>query len=158
MTPFLTLSRDPLGSRLSHHSGKNCLGVWRLDRAAAFMQGTQSRLNFLPEKHTDFIFTTLSEEFGFVGSIPCWVYTILVVVFCITSAFGNKDRFRITLTLGIGITFFLFFAVNIAMVIGLAPVVGVPLPLVSYGGSAMLNLLLGFGLMQSAHVHRPRPK
>jgi rod shape determining protein RodA len=79
-------------------------------------------------------------------------------VFCITSAFGNKDRFSALLTLGIGITFFLFFAVNIAMVTGLVPVVGVPLPLVSYGGSAMLIILLGFGLMQSAHVHRPRPK
>jgi len=76
----------------------------------------------------------------------------------VTSALSNKDRFSALLTLGIGITFFLFFAVNMAMVMGLAPVVGVPLPLVSYGGSAMLILLLGFGLMQSAHVHRPMPK
>ena len=122
------------------------------------MEGTQSRLNFLPEKHTDFIFTTLSEEFGFVGSISLLGLYTLVVVFCIISALSNKDRFSSLLTLGIGITFFLFFAINMAMVMGLAPVVGVPLPLVSYGGSAMLILLLGFGLMQSAHVHRPRPK
>jgi rod shape determining protein RodA len=122
------------------------------------MQGTQSRLNFLPEKHTDFIFTTLSEEFGFIGSISLLALYTLVVLACITSALSNKDRFSSLLTLGIGITFFLFFAVNMAMVMGLAPVVGVPLPLVSYGGSAMLILLLGFGLMQSAHVHRPRPK
>lgn len=81
-----------------------------------------------------------------------------MVLACIASALSNKDRFSALLTFGIGITFFLFFAVNIAMVMGLAPVVGVPLPLVSYGGSAMLILLLGFGLMQSAHVHRPRPK
>ena len=123
-----------------------------------FMEGTQSRLNFLPEKHTDFIFTTLSEEFGFVGSISLLGLYTLVVLFCIISALSNKDRFSSLLTLGIGITFFLFFAINMAMVMGLAPVVGVPLPLVSYGGSAMLILLLGFGLMQSAHVHRPRPK
>jgi rod shape determining protein RodA len=122
------------------------------------MEGTQSRLNFLPEKHTDFIFTTLSEEFGFVGSISLLGLYTLVVLFCIISALSNKDRFSSLLTLGIGITFFLFFAINMAMVMGLAPVVGVPLPLVSYGGSAMLILLLGFGLMQSAHVHRPRPK
>jgi rod shape determining protein RodA len=122
------------------------------------MQGTQSRLNFLPEKHTDFIFTTLSEEFGFIGSISLLALYTLVVLACIASALNNKDRFSSLLTLGVGITFFLFFAVNMAMVMGLAPVVGVPLPLVSYGGSAMLILLLGFGLMQSAHVHRPRPK
>jgi rod shape determining protein RodA len=122
------------------------------------MQGTQSRLNFLPEKHTDFIFTTLSEEFGFIGSISLLALYTLVVLACIASALSNKDRFSSLLTLGIGITFFLFFSVNMAMVMGLAPVVGVPLPLISYGGSAMLILLLGFGLMQSAHVHRPRPK
>ena len=122
------------------------------------MQGTQSRLNFLPEKHTDFIFTTLSEEFGFIGSITLLGLYTLVVLACVTSALSNKDRFSALLILGIGITLFLFFAVNMAMVMGLAPVVGVPLPLVSYGGSAMLTLLLGFGLMQSAHVHRPRPK
>ncbi|MDT2075474.1 MAG: FtsW/RodA/SpoVE family cell cycle protein, partial [Planktomarina sp.] len=74
------------------------------------------------------------------------------------AALSMKDRFSALLTLGIGVTFFLFFAVNIAMVVGLAPVVGVPLPLVSYGGSAMLTLLLGFGLMQSAYVHRQKTK
>ena len=154
---FLDPDRDPLGAGYHITQAKIALGSggWT---GRGFMQGTQSQLNFLPEKHTDFIFTTLSEEFGFVGSISLLGLYTLVVVFCITSAFGNKDRFSALLTLGIGITFFLFFAVNIAMVTGLAPVVGVPLPLVSYGGSAMLIILLGFGLMQSAHVHRPRPK
>jgi rod shape determining protein RodA len=80
----------------------------------------------------------------------------LIVTFCIFSAFSNKNRFAALVTLGIAATFFLFFAVNMSMVMGLAPVVGVPLPLVSYGGSAMLILMLGFGLVQSAHVHRPR--
>ena len=154
---FLDPDSDPLGAGYHITQAKIALGSggWT---GRGFMQGTQSQLNFLPEKHTDFIFTTLSEEFGFVGSISLLGLYTLVVVFCITSAFSNKDRFSALLTLGIGITFFLFFAVNIAMVTGLAPVVGVPLPLVSYGGSAMLIILLGFGLMQSAHVHRPRPK
>jgi rod shape determining protein RodA len=154
---FLNPDRDPLGAGYHITQAKIALGSggWT---GRGLMQGTQSRLNFLPEKHTDFIFTTLSEEFGFIGSISLLGLYTLVVLACIASALSNKDRFSALLTLGIGITFFLFFAVNMAMVMGLAPVVGVPLPLVSYGGSAMLILLLGFGLMQSAHVHRPRPK
>ena len=123
-----------------------------------FMQGTQSRLNFLPEKHTDFIFTTLAEEFGFVGSITLLGLYALVIAFCIYSAMTNRDRFASLLTLGIGGTFFLYFAVNMGMVMGLMPVVGVPLPLVSYGGTAMIVLLAAFGLVQSAHVHRPRSR
>jgi rod shape determining protein RodA len=123
-----------------------------------FMQGTQSRLNFLPEKHTDFIFTTLAEELGFLGGISLLGMYVLILGFCALAAFQNKDRFSSLLTLGIAVTFFLFFAVNMSMVMGLAPVVGVPLPLVSYGGSAMLVLLVGFGLVQSAYVHRARSK
>jgi rod shape determining protein RodA len=123
-----------------------------------FMQGTQSRLNFLPEKHTDFIFTTLAEEFGFIGTATLLTLYVLIVVFCIVSAISNRDRFGALLTGGIAVTFFLFFAVNMGMVMGLMPVVGVPLPLVSYGGSAMLVLLAAFGLVQSAHVHRPRSR
>jgi rod shape determining protein RodA len=120
------------------------------------MQGTQSRLNFLPEKHTDFIFTTLAEEFGFVGAFSLLCLYALIIVFCISAALSNRDRFSSLLILGVAATFFLFFAVNMSMVMGLAPVVGVPLPLVSYGGSAMLVLLIGFGLVQSAHIHKPR--
>ena len=154
---FLDPSRDPLGTGYHITQAKIALGSggWT---GRGFMQGTQSRLNFLPEKHTDFIFTTISEEFGFVGSITLLSLYLAVLVFCTLSGLANKDRFSSLLTLGIGTTFFLFFAVNMAMVMGLVPVVGVPLPLVSYGGSAMLILLLGFGLMQSAHVHRPQSK
>ncbi|MDG1339707.1 MAG: rod shape-determining protein RodA [Paracoccaceae bacterium] len=121
-----------------------------------FMQGTQSRLNFLPEKHTDFIFTTLAEEFGFIGAAALLLLYALIIVFCVASALSNRDRFSSLLTLGVAMTFFLFFALNMSMVMGLAPVVGVPLPLVSYGGSAMLVLLIAFGFVQSAHVHKPR--
>ncbi len=152
---FLDPSTDPLGSGYHITQSKIALGSggWT---GRGFMQGTQSRLNFLPEKHTDFIFTTLAEEFGFVGAFSLLVLYLLVLVFCIISAITNQNRFASILTLGIALTFFLFFAVNMSMVMGLAPVVGVPLPLVSYGGSAMLVLMLAFGLVQSAHIHRPR--
>jgi rod shape determining protein RodA len=152
---FLDPSNDPLGAGYHITQAKIALGSggWT---GRGFMQGTQSRLNFLPEKHTDFIFTTLAEEFGFVGAFTLLVLYLLIILFCVISALGNRDRFASLLTLGIAMTFFLFFAVNMAMVTGLAPVVGVPLPLVSYGGSAMLVLLVAFGLVQSAHVHRPR--
>ncbi|MGB7317063.1 MAG: rod shape-determining protein RodA [Planktotalea sp.] len=152
---FLDPASDPLGAGYHITQSKIALGSggWT---GRGFMQGTQSRLNFLPEKHTDFIFTTLAEEFGFVGAFSLLLLYTLIIVFCVASAFSNKNRFAALLTLGVAGTFFLFFAVNMSMVMGLAPVVGVPLPLVSYGGSAMLILLLGFGLVQSAHVHRPR--
>ncbi|CUH65990.1 Rod shape-determining protein RodA [Thalassovita gelatinovora] len=152
---FLDPSSDPLGAGYHITQSKIALGSggWA---GRGFMQGTQSRLNFLPEKHTDFIFTTLAEEFGFLGAFSLLTLYLLIIVFCISSAMSNKDRFSSLLTLGIAVTFFLFFAVNMSMVMGLAPVVGVPLPLVSYGGSAMLVLLAAFGLVQSAHIHKPR--
>ncbi|MGC3938500.1 rod shape-determining protein RodA [Roseobacter sp. EG26] len=152
---FLDPSSDPLGAGYHITQSKIALGSggWT---GRGFMQGTQSRLNFLPEKHTDFIFTTLAEEFGFLGGFSLLGLYALIIVFCVWSALMNKDRFSSLLILGIALNFFLFFAVNMSMVMGLAPVVGVPLPLVSYGGSAMLVLMLAFGLMQSAHVHRLR--
>jgi rod shape determining protein RodA len=152
---FLDPSQDPLGAGYHITQAKIALGSGGL-LGKGFMQGTQSRLNFLPEKHTDFIFTTLAEEFGFVGSMALLTVYGLIVIFCIFSAISNRDRFGALLTGGIAATFFLFFAVNMGMVMGMMPVVGVPLPLVSYGGSAMLVLLAAFGLVQSAHVHRPR--
>ena len=152
---FLDPATDPLGAGYHITQSKIALGSggWT---GRGFMQGTQSRLNFLPEKHTDFIFTTLAEEFGFIGAFSLLALYALIILFCVISAMANKDRFSSLLTLGVSLNFFLFFAVNMSMVMGLAPVVGVPLPLVSYGGSAMLVLMLAFGLAQSAHVHRPR--
>ena len=152
---FLDPSSDPLGAGYHITQAKIALGSggWT---GKGFMQGTQTRLNFLPEKHTDFIFTTLAEEFGFLGAFTLLVLYALIIVFCFVSALNNQNRFASLLTIGVAMTFFLFFAVNMLMVTGLAPVVGVPLPLVSYGGSAMLVLMAAFGLVQSAHVHRPR--
>ena len=152
---FLDPSSDPLGAGYHITQSKIALGSggWT---GRGFGQGTQSRLNFLPEKHTDFIFTTLAEEFGFVGGISLLTIYTLIVAFAIVAAIGNKDRFSSLLIYGVTVTFFLYFAVNMAMVMGLAPVVGVPLPLVSYGGSSLLVLMVAFGLLQSAHVHKPR--
>ncbi len=154
---FLDPSTDPLGAGYHITQSKIALGSggWS---GKGFMQGTQSRLNFLPEKHTDFIFTTLAEEFGFLGAFSLLVLYGLIILFCILSAVQNKERFGSLVTLGVAATLFFFFAVNMSMVMGLAPVVGVPLPLVSYGGSAMLVLLAAFGLVQSAHIHRPRSR
>lgn len=154
---FLDPSRDPLGAGYNITQSKIAFGSggWS---GKGFMQGTQSRLNFLPEKQTDFIFTTLAEEFGFIGGISLLSLYGLIIFFCMASALQNKDRFGSLLTLGVAGTLFLFFAVNMSMVMGLVPVVGVPLPLVSYGGTAMLVLLAAFGLVQSAHIHRPRQR
>ncbi|APZ53519.1 rod shape-determining protein RodA [Salipiger abyssi] len=152
---FLDPSTDPLGAGYHITQAKIAMGSggWT---GRGFMQGTQSRLNFLPEKHTDFIFNTLAEEFGFVGGVSLLALYVLILLFCIVAAMQNRDRYSSLLILGVGLTFFLFFAVNMSMVMGLAPVVGVPLPLVSYGGSAMLVLMIAFGLVQSAQIHRAR--
>lgn len=152
---FIDPSSDPLGSGYHITQSKIALGSGGMT-GRGFMQGTQQRLNFLPEKHTDFIFTTLGEEFGFVGGIVLLGLFGLILLFCYVSALSNRDRYGSLVTIGVGTTFFFYFAVNMSMVMGLAPVVGVPLPLVSYGGSAMMVLLIAFGLVQSAHVHRPR--
>ena len=152
---FLNPDKDPLGAGYHITQSKIALGSggWT---GRGFMEGTQSRLNFLPEKHTDFIFTTIAEEFGFIGTISILAIYVGIIIFCLHSALRHKERFSSLLSLGLTVTFFLFFAVNMSMVMGLAPVVGVPLPLISYGGSAMLVLMGAFGLIQSAHVHRPR--
>lgn len=152
---FLDPTADPLGAGYNIIQAQIALGSggWS---GKGFMQGTQSRLNFLPEKETDFIFTVLGEEFGFVGAFTILSLYALILVFIYISALQNKDRFSTLLILGIAINLFLYLAINLSMVMGLAPVVGVPLPFLSYGGSAMLVLLVAFGLLQSAHIHRPR--
>jgi rod shape determining protein RodA len=152
---FLNPDSDPLGAGYHITQSKIALGSggWT---GRGFMEGTQSRLNFLPEKHTDFIFTTIAEELGFIGTISILAIYVAIIIFCLFSALRHRERFSSLLSLGLTVTFFLFFVVNMSMVMGLAPVVGVPLPLISYGGSAMLVLMGAFGLIQSAHVHRPR--
>jgi rod shape determining protein RodA len=152
---FLNPAADPLGAGYNIIQAKIALGSggWS---GKGYMQGTQSRLNFLPEKETDFIFTTLAEEFGFIGAFSLLALYGSILAFLIVAALQNKDRFSALLILGVAANLFLYIAVNLSMVMGMAPVVGVPLPLLSYGGSAMLVLMVGFGLVQSAHIHRPR--
>lgn len=152
---FLDPTLDPLGA--GYHINQSMIalgsGGWS---GRGFMEGTQARLNFLPEKHTDFIFTTLAEEFGFVGAASLLILYMLIIGVSLLTAMRTTNRFGALMVMGVIGTFFLYFAVNMAMVIGLAPVVGVPLPLVSYGGSAMIVIMVGFGLIQSTHVHRAR--
>ena len=152
---FLDPSLDPLGDGYHITQSQIALGAGGM-QGRGFMQGTQTQNDFLPEAQTDFIFTTLAEEFGFVGSVSLLLLYVLIVVFCISTALQTRDRYASLLAMGIAVAFFLYFAVNMGMVMGLLPVVGVPLPLVSFGGSAMLVLMTAFGLVQSAHIHRPR--
>ena len=152
---FLDPANDPLGAGYHITQSKIALGSGGFS-GRGFMQGTQSRLNFLPEKHTDFIFTTLAEEFGFVGGFTLLGLYFLMIIFCGIVALGCKDRYSGLIVSGLDMTFFLYFAVNMAMVMGMAPVVGVPLPLVSYGGSAMFVIMIAFGLIQSAEIHKAR--
>jgi rod shape determining protein RodA len=152
---FLDPTADPLGAGYNIIQSQIALGSggWS---GRGFMQGTQSLLNFLPEKHTDFIFTVLAEEFGFVGAMSLLGLYTLIIGFCLYSALTNRDRFAALITVGISGTFFLYFAINMATVMGMLPAKGSPLPLVSYGGTSLMILMLGFGLVQAAHVHRPR--
>ncbi|WP_226627754.1 rod shape-determining protein RodA [Alloyangia pacifica] len=152
---FLDPTSDPLGAGYNIAQAKIALGSggWS---GRGFMQGTQTRLNFLPEKHTDFILTAIGEELGFLGTASLLGLYMLTLVFGTATGLRTTDRFGSLLALGMVMTFFLYFFINMGMVMGMLPVVGVPLPLVSYGGSAMIALMVAFGFIQCAHVHRPR--
>ena len=125
-------------------------GMW----GKGFLQGTQGKLNFLPEKQTDFIFTMLAEEFGLVGSLAVMGLLCLIVIGGTIIALRCRHQFGRLVAVGITTNFFMYAFVNIAMVMGAIPVGGVPLPLVSHGGSAMIMVMIGMGLLMSVHVHR----
>jgi rod shape determining protein RodA len=150
---FLDPESDPLGSGYHILQSKIALGSGGLF-GKGYVQGTQSHLNFLPEKQTDFIFTMLAEEFGLLGSLGLLALYGIILAYCIAMALSAKSQFGRLLAIGITVTFFLYLFINMAMVMGLIPVVGVPLPLVSYGGTAVVSLMLGFGLVQCVYVHR----
>ena len=150
---FLSPETDPLGAGYNIIQSKIALGaggMW----GKGFLQGTQGHLNFLPEKQTDFIFTMLGEEFGFVGGVALIGLLLLIVLGGMAMAVRCRHRFGRLVALGIATNFFMYVFVNIAMVMGAIPVGGVPLPLVSHGGSAMLTVMVGFGILLSVHVHR----
>src|ERR1700738_757941 len=149
---FLDPDGDPLGAGYHILQSKIALGSGGLF-GKGFLQGSQSHLSFLPEKQTDFIFTTLAEEFGFAGGLGLLVLYSLIIVYGFAISLRSRNHFGRLLGLGIITSFFLYFFINTGMVMGLLPVVGVPLPLISYGGTAMLAVMLGFGLLINVGVH-----
>jgi rod shape determining protein RodA len=150
---FLHPENDPLGAGYHSLQSKIAIGSGGLF-GKGFMLGSQAHLDFLPEKQTDFIFTMLAEEFGLVGGVVLLLAYTLVFIYGFAIAFRSRSNFGRLLALGVTINVFLYVFINTAMVMGLIPVVGVPLPLISYGGTAMLTVMFGFGLMMSVYVHR----
>ncbi|MQP65551.1 rod shape-determining protein RodA [Niveispirillum sp. SYP-B3756] len=150
---FLDPDSDPLGTGYHITQSKIAFGSGGL-MGKGFLQGTQSHLNFLPEKQTDFIFTMLAEEFGLVGSLFFLFLYGLLLLYGFIIAGRCRHQFGKLLALGVTVNLFLYLFINVAMIMGLIPVVGVPLPLISYGGTATLGVMIGFGLLLSVHVHR----
>ena len=150
---FLNPESDPLGAGYHILQSKIALGSGGLF-GKGFLKGSQSHLNFLPEKQTDFIFTMLAEEFGMAGGLLLLGLYVLILIYGFAIGLRVHNQFGRLVALGVTATFFFYVFINIAMVMGLVPVVGVPLPLISYGGTAMLSVLLGFGFLLSAYVHR----
>ena len=150
---FLNPERDPLGAGYHILQSKIALGSGGLF-GKGFMQGTQSYLNFLPERQTDFIFTMLAEELGMVGALSLLSLYVVVMIYGFAISFRARHQFGRLVAAGITSTLFFYFFINMAMVMGLIPVVGVPLPLISYGGTAMLNLMFCAGLLMNVWVHR----
>jgi rod shape determining protein RodA len=150
---FIDPETDPLGAGYHILQSKIAIGSGGLS-GKGFMNGTQAQLNFLPEKHTDFIFTMFSEEMGFVGAIVLLSLYLLALVFITFMALRCSSMFAKLIAGGMGLTLFAYVFINVAMVTGLVPVVGVPLPLFSYGGTSMLTMMIGFGFVLNAHVNR----
>ena len=150
---FLNPENDPLGTGYHILQSKIALGSGGMF-GKGFLQGSQSHLNFLPEKQTDFIFTMLAEEFGLAGGMGLIGLYVLVLVYGTAIGLRASSQFARLLALGLTLNFFLYLFINVAMVTGLLPVVGIPLPLISYGGTAMLTLMIGFGFVIGAYVHR----
>ncbi len=150
---FLDPERDPLGAGYHILQSKIALGSGGMF-GKGFLNGTQSHLSFLPERQTDFIFTMLAEELGLMGGLALLTLYSLILAYGFIIALGAKSQFGRLVAIGVTVTFFVYVFINIAMVTGLIPVVGVPLPLVSYGGTAMVTIMVGIGLLMSVYVHR----
>jgi rod shape determining protein RodA len=150
---FMNPGSDPLGAGYNIIQSKIALGSGGFS-GQGFLHGTQNQLNFLPEKQTDFVFTIIAEEFGFIGSMIVLGLLFSIVSMAFYTALRCGHQYGRLVALGIGTNFFLYCFVNLSMVMGLIPVGGVPLPLISYGGSALTAVMLGFGVLMSVHVHR----
>jgi rod shape determining protein RodA len=150
---FFNPESDPLGAGYNIIQSKIALGsggMW----GQGFLHGTQGHLDFLPEKQTDFIFTMIGEEFGFMGALAVMLLLCLIVLGGMVIALRCRHQFGRLVAFGLSVNFFMYVFVNIAMVMGVIPVGGVPLPLISHGGSAVFTVMIGFGVLMSAHVHR----
>ena len=149
---FLNPDKDPLGAGYQIIQSKIAVGSGGLF-GKGFLKGTQSYLEFLPEKHTDFIFTLFSEEFGFVGSAFLLLIYAIIIYRIVAIGAGSRSYFAKIFCYSFGAAIFVFITINMSMVLGLLPIVGSPLPIMSYGGSSMLATMIGFGIVMSARVH-----
>ena len=149
---FLDPDRDPLGAGYQIIQSKIAIGSGGLS-GKGFLKGTQSYLDFLPEKHTDFIFTLFSEEFGFIGSIGLLLIYIIIIIRIIRIGAISRSNFAKLFCFGFAFAIFIYIVVNLSMVLGLLPIVGSPLPIMSYGGSSMLATMIGFGIVLSAKIN-----
>ena len=149
---FLDPDRDPLGAGYQIIQSKIAIGSGGLD-GKGFLKGTQSYLDFLPEKHTDFIFTLFSEEFGFIGSVGLLILYAIIIFRIIRIGSISRSNFAKFFCFGYAFAIFIYIVVNLSMVLGLLPIVGSPLPIMSYGGSSMLATMIGFGIVLSAKIN-----
>lgn len=150
---FINPEDDPMGAGYHILQSKIALGSGGMT-GKGYMEGTQAHLNFLPEKQTDFIFTMLGEEFGFIGGLVVLALYALILANCVMIATSCRSVFLRLVVMGVATTFSLYVFINVGMVMGMLPVVGVPLPMISYGGTVMMTVLIGLGLILGAHVHR----
>ena len=150
---FLDPDRDPLGAGYQIIQSKIAIGSGGLE-GKGFLKGTQSYLDFLPEKHTDFIFTLFSEEFGFMGSVGLLILYTIIIFRIIRIGALSRSNFSKLFCFGFAFSIFIYIVVNLSMVLGLLPIVGSPLPIMSYGGSSMLATMIGFGIVLSAKINR----
>ena len=150
---FLNPAADALGKGWNITQAKIAIGSGGV-AGKGFLEGTQSRLNFLPEKQTAFIWTSFCEEFGFVGALALLILFAVVIFYGVQTAMSARSQFSRLVAMGVVLNFFFYIMINGMMVMGMIPVVGIPMPLLSYGGSAMLTVMLGFGILMSVHIHR----
>ena len=149
---FINPERDPLGAGYQIIQSKIAVGSGGIF-GKGFLQGSQSYLDYLPEKHTDFIFTLFSEEFGFIGSLLLLIIYAIIIYRITVVANQSKNNFARIFCYGFAAAFFVYVTVNMAMVLGLLPIVGAPLPIMSYGGSSMLSIMIGLGIVMSCKIH-----
>ena len=153
---FFDPEKDPLGAGYQIIQSKIAVGSGGLS-GKGFLKGTQSYLEFLPEKHTDFIFTLYSEEFGFIGSLILLLLYAIIILRVVVIGSSSRSFFGRLFCYGFAASLFIYIAVNMCMVLGLVPIVGSPLPIMSYGGSSMMAIMLGLGIAMSCKIHKDQP-